>query len=116
MVQRDPNAEPSEKNHREPVVCSTAHAVACQLMRVRPAGRRTLQERASGLFRDFLRPTLHFGVHMFSFREGVQRPRDRETLYFAGINWSEREDLNLRPLVSQTSALTGLRHAPMPFH
>src|SRR6476659_9178496 len=27
-------------------------------------------------------------------------------------NWSEREDLNLRPLVSQTSALTGLRHAP----
>src|SRR5439155_21992382 len=26
--------------------------------------------------------------------------------------WSEREDLNLRPLVSQTSALTGLRHAP----
>lgn len=32
------------------------------------------------------------------------------------VNWSEREDLNLRPLVSQTSALTGLRHAPMPFH
>jgi hypothetical protein len=30
--------------------------------------------------------------------------------------WSERKDLNLRPLVSQTSALTGLRHAPMPFH
>lgn len=26
--------------------------------------------------------------------------------------WSEREDLNLRPLVSQTSALTGLRYAP----
>ena len=32
------------------------------------------------------------------------------------MKWSEREDLNLRPLVSQTSALTGLRHAPMPFH
>jgi hypothetical protein len=32
-----------------------------------------------------------------------------------GGKWSEREDLNLRPLVSQTSALTGLRHAPMPF-
>jgi hypothetical protein len=31
------------------------------------------------------------------------------------VSWSEREDLNLRPLVSQTSALTGLRHAPMPF-
>ena len=27
-------------------------------------------------------------------------------------NWSEREDLNLRPLVPQTSALTGLRYAP----
>src|SRR3979411_897448 len=34
---------------------------------------------------------------------------------YAGLFWSEREDLNLRPLVSQTSALTGLRHAPMPF-
>jgi hypothetical protein len=31
------------------------------------------------------------------------------------IIWSERRDLNSRPLVSQTSALTGLRHAPMPF-
>ncbi len=27
-------------------------------------------------------------------------------------NWSEREDLNLRPLVPQTSALTRLRYAP----
>ena len=44
MVQRDSNAEPSEMNHREPVVCSTAYAVACQLMRVRPAGRRTLRD------------------------------------------------------------------------
>ena len=35
--------------------------------------------------------------------------------YYRGFFWSEREDLNLRPLVSQTSALTGLRHAPMPF-
>jgi hypothetical protein len=37
-------------------------------------------------------------------------------LGFPAKCWSEREDLNLRPLVSQTSALTGLRHAPMPFH
>jgi hypothetical protein len=35
--------------------------------------------------------------------------------HLRGFFWSEREDLNLRPLVSQTSALTGLRHAPMPF-
>jgi hypothetical protein len=38
--------------------------------------------------------------------------RVAETLYLKGLIWSEREDLNLRPLVSQTSALTGLRHAP----
>ena len=28
------------------------------------------------------------------------------------FKWSERRDLNPRPLVPQTSALTGLRHAP----
>ncbi len=28
------------------------------------------------------------------------------------LTWSGRRDLNPRPLVSQTSALTGLRHAP----
>ena len=28
--------------------------------------------------------------------------------------WSEREDLNLRPPVPQTGALTGLRYAPFP--
>lgn len=31
---------------------------------------------------------------------------------FQGFEWSEREDSNLRPLVPQTSALTGLRYAP----
>ena len=36
-------------------------------------------------------------------------------LNFQSLNWSEREDLNLRPLVSQTSALTGLRYAPCRF-
>ena len=36
-------------------------------------------------------------------------------LSISGIYWSERRDLNSRPLVSQTSALTGLRHAPLPF-
>ena len=39
----------------------------------------------------------------------------KKPLISKGFIWSEREDLNLRPLVSQTSALTGLRHAPMPF-
>jgi hypothetical protein len=39
----------------------------------------------------------------------------RDLGQWGATDWSEREDLNLRPLVSQTSALTGLRHAPMPF-
>jgi hypothetical protein len=39
----------------------------------------------------------------------------KKALQLQDFFWSEREDLNLRPLVSQTSALTGLRHAPMPF-
>lgn len=38
--------------------------------------------------------------------------RFRASIFFSGIEWSEREDLNLRPLVPQTSALTGLRYAP----
>jgi hypothetical protein len=29
-------------------------------------------------------------------------------------NWSERRDLNSRPPVPQTGALTGLRYAPLP--
>ena len=32
--------------------------------------------------------------------------------YYRG-KWSEREDLNLRPSVPQTDALTGLRYAPL---
>ena len=39
----------------------------------------------------------------------------RKDIEIIDEKWSEREDLNLRPLVSQTSALTGLRHAPMLF-
>ena len=32
--------------------------------------------------------------------------------YFIGVCWSGRRDLNSRPPVPQTGALTGLRHAP----
>lgn len=41
---------------------------------------------------------------------GKQRPNALNIACFE--KWSEREDLNLRPLVPQTSALTGLRYAP----
>ena len=60
----------------------------------------------SGLCRDL------FAISPFP-AEGMNSKKAR---YSKGFKWSEREDLNLRPLVSQTSALTGLRHAPMPFH
>ncbi len=45
----------------------------------------------------------------------IEAPEMQKSPALQGFCWSEREDLNLRPLVSQTSALTGLRHAPMPF-
>ena len=35
----------------------------------------------------------------------------KKSLFFGAV-WSGRRDLNSRPLVPQTSALTGLRHAP----
>ena len=40
--------------------------------------------------------------------------RSRRTIrpYFIGLFWSGRRDLNPRPPVPQTGALTGLRHAP----
>ena len=43
---------------------------------------------------------------------GTETSKMQKAPHYRGFFWSEREDLNLRPLVSQTSALTGLRHAP----
>jgi hypothetical protein len=39
-------------------------------------------------------------------------PDDAESCYLLGGFWSGRRDLNPRPPVPQTGALTGLRHAP----
>jgi hypothetical protein len=36
----------------------------------------------------------------------------RETVTFQWFKWSEWRDSNPRPLVPQTSALTGLRYTP----
>ena len=42
-----------------------------------------------------------------------KRPRLRPYVTeISRVFWSERRDLNSRPLVPQTSALTGLRYAP----
>ena len=46
------------------------------------------------------------------FVRSGERRRFRKSPYLMGIFWSGRRDLNPRPLVPQTSALTGLRHAP----
>ena len=43
-------------------------------------------------------------------KAGHRRGADR--IWVIGRVWSGRRDLNPRPLVPQTSALTGLRHAP----
>jgi hypothetical protein len=67
------------------------------------------QDRWRGLFGDLL-PDYHpICPVLFSFVAVTEK------LQNGAFSWSEREDLNLRPLVSQTSALTGLRHAPMLF-
>ena len=69
-------------------------------------------------------PALHAGVpvretspnRLCILRQHRKKAAKRDPGVIKSLKWSEREDLNLRPLVSQTSALTGLRHAPMPFH
>jgi hypothetical protein len=48
----------------------------------------------------------------FSWEAG--RPDNLKNACGYWVFWSGRRDLNPRPLVSQTSALTGLRYAPTP--
>ena len=72
-----------------------------QATMMRPAMRINIQRR----------PDHCFAGRAFG-RRGEQPRTDRPMTGPIRINWSEREDLNLRPLVSQTSALTGLRYAP----
>jgi hypothetical protein len=62
-----------------------------------------------GLFRDFLRRSGTFSLFSFS---GHARWPLRETVTFQWFKWSEWRDSNPRPLVPQTSALTGLRYTP----
>jgi hypothetical protein len=85
-------------------------------MLLMPGLRGTLSERKDllrGLFGDFARSKPLFVRFSLPLPESLKM---QKAPYYRGFCWSEREDLNLRPLVSQTSALTGLRHAPMPFH
>ena len=59
-------------------------------------------------------PTSKFQTGM-SFRGSSRRQkhhRGANRIWVLGCVWSGRRDLNPRPLVPQTSALTGLRHAP----
>ena len=67
----------------------------------------------SGTFPGLFAPLRDFSgtLRPFSFSEHVLRPF-RELFIFQGVKWSEWRDSNPRPLVPQTSALTGLRYTP----
>lgn len=71
--------------------------------------RWSLQGAKAG--RDASPCPAHAGVPATDVR--TPRASGLRARYFKDLRkWSEREDLNLRPLVPQTSALTGLRYAP----
>jgi hypothetical protein len=75
-------------------------------------GRVIGDANPSGNFRHLLRRSGTFPglCALFVLRPG---PLDFwRTLIFSGLKWSEWRDSNPRPLVPQTSALTGLRYTP----
>ena len=56
-------------------------------------------------------------LHQIASKNGKKRAMAHENIFpqviaIKGLKWSGREDLNLRPLHPQCSALTGLRYAP----
>ena len=67
---------------------------------------------ASGLSRDFRRHYGTFEARLFRRRRSPPPQGRHENLEFQRVYWSERRDLNSRPPVPQTGALTRLRHAP----
>jgi hypothetical protein len=75
--------------------------------------RRTDSEHTSGIFRDSLLPFRGIVVLLFLYCDSANKEGSTESADFQRVFWSERRDLNSRPPVPQTGALTGLRHAPM---
>src|SRR5262249_33855783 len=75
---------------------------------------RMFSEHPSGLFRDFLRRFGNFGAVSFQCGVDALSRLRLATLENSRDKWSERGDLNSRPPVPQTGALTELRYAPKP--
>src|SRR6476619_138211 len=74
--------------------------------------KRTSGEHSSGLFRDFSRLFGTYRAVLFPSRvRAVSSPRSANT-EIQREKWSERGDLNSRPPVPKTGALTELRYAP----
>ena len=73
---------------------------------------RTGGEHSSGLFRDFSRLFGTFGAVLFPSRVRALSPSRSANTEIQRVKWSERGDLNSRPPVPQTGALTELRYAP----
>ena len=113
----DPLFDRQRFGHGKQVGCGTSPPIARSVMGLLPKSRRALvmplekPTLGRGSSHGLTRPACDLNL-----RTGGPLKTDRSRSVLKLFKkWSEREDLNLRPLVSQTSALTGLRHAPMPF-
>jgi hypothetical protein len=97
-----------------------APAQSRQIRQLTPSGRPALWEAVQGSgscahsIRSLARP---LAILQCKLRPSAPKPggamvRDRHSLSFEMEKWSEWRDSNPRPLVPQTSALTGLRYTP----
>ena len=75
-------------------------------------GGANLQRTSFGIISGLFAPVRDLGAVSFSCRVQCLSPRHTTTIANHGENWSERGDLNSRPPVPQTGALTELRYAP----
>ncbi len=105
---------PFEQRSRRFLFRSRRHArPPCVKEAARTCGER--REIFGDFFGDFLRRFGTFGAFLFRIsgqRAGAARAKSAD---LTGVFWSERRDLNPRPPVPQTGALTGLRYAPNPW-
>jgi hypothetical protein len=85
-----------------------------RLLRTLAAELSANGRRTSELFRDFSRLFGTFGAVLFPSRVRALSPPRSANTEIQREKWSERGDLNSRPPVPQTGALTELRYAPKP--
>src|SRR5262249_31537163 len=98
------------------VLCSCAraasrHARTCiKRRRTRAADRNVAGVPLGASYRGVQDVTQQLGLQLGCNSRFVAITPEAKSLK----SWSERRDLNSRPPVPQTGALTGLRYAPMP--